>query len=143
MSKTEHPFVPGARVAVSEKYSDNRLLTKKSAAYVTESFVEKVYKSGNFTLRGSKQQWSPWQSTWGDKRWSAIETGSGYHRRRLDLWDETTDREIKDKIDEQNVKRRWRDIRSKIDNTKEPTAALCDAVEAALALSRPSRGVGE
>ncbi|MET4289210.1 hypothetical protein [Bradyrhizobium sp. LA6.12] len=133
MSKTEHPFAPGARVAVSEKYTDN----------VAENFVDKVYKSGNFTLRGSKQQWSPWQSTWSDKRWSAMETGSGFHRRRLDLWDDATDQELKEKIEAQNVKKRWRDIRSKIDNIKEPTAALCDAVEAALSLPRPTLGRDE
>jgi hypothetical protein len=120
---SESPFVPGARVAVSQRYSDE----------ITESFVEKVYKNGNFTLRGSKQQWKPWSHTWSKiQRWSASETGGDRHRKRLEFWDDATDKEIRAKLDEQAVKRRWRDIRSKIDGTKYPTAAMCDAIEAAL-----------
>jgi hypothetical protein len=120
---TEHPFRPGARVAVSERYSDE----------VSEAFVEKVYKTGNFTLRGSKKQWRPWQYNWGDtSRWSATETGSGWSRGRLDLWDETTDAELSAKIAEKHLKTRWREIKGKLDAVKHPTPTLCDAIEAAL-----------
>jgi hypothetical protein len=119
---SETPFIPGARVAVSEKYSDG----------LTEGLVEKVYKNGNFTIRGSKQQWRPWQNNYGGRNWGAMETGSGWHRRTLKLWDETTDKEIQQKIEEQRTKERWRAIRAKIEGMRYPTPALCDSVEAAL-----------
>jgi hypothetical protein len=125
---TENPFVPGTRVAVSSRWDED----------ITEGFVEKVYKSGNFTLRGSKQQWRSWQQHnygEGPGRWSAIQTGGGYTRRRLDLWDETTDTEIREKIEARQTKQRWRNIRAKIDNMREPTAAMCAALEAALTVS--------
>jgi hypothetical protein len=118
----EHPFVPGARVAVSIRFSDE----------VRESFVDKVYKSGNFTLRGSNQQWRPWCSDWSDKRWHATATGSGWDRGSLQLWDETTDAEISARVAATNLKNRWRAIRQKVDNLKTPTIELCDAIETAL-----------
>ena len=123
MTETASPFVPGARVAVTERFGNA----------MTEAFVEKVYKSGNFTLRGSNQQWKPWKSTWSNEpRWSAVETGSGYSRRRLDLWDETTDAEITEKIETERTRQRWRALRVKIEAVRNPTPAFCDALEAAL-----------
>lgn len=127
---SENPFIPGARVAVGEKYGDG----------VTEGFVEKVHKSGRFTLKGSAQQWKPWKSTWSSgPRWSATETGTGWGRRSLDIWDDETDKEITARIDAHKARLKWRDLRSKLSNVREPTVALCDAVEAALALTRPER----
>jgi len=125
---TESPFIPGARVAVGDKFADS----------VTEGFVDKAYKGGNFTLRGSKQQWRPW-CTRGSAgpRWSAMETGSGWARRRLDIWDATTDKEISEKVEAHKARLKWRDLRSKLEAVKEPTLELCDAIEAALAITRP------
>lgn len=123
---SESPFIPGARVAVSERWGDG----------VTEAFVDKTYKGGNFTLRGSKQQWRPWKSTWSSgPRWSATETGSSYNRGRLDIWDAAADKEITERIEAHKAKIRWRKLISKVEAVQDPTAALCDAVEAALALS--------
>ncbi len=124
---SDSPFIPGARVAVGERYGDE----------VTEGFVDKVYENGNFTLRGDKQQWRGYQSSFSDRRWSALETRGGYQRRRLDLWDAETDKDIREKMDARRSRIRWQRIKLKIDATKEPTPALCDAIEAALAI--PSR----
>ena len=100
---------------------------------VTEAFVDKVYKNGRFTLRGSKQQWRPWSHAWSDTtRWSATETGSGWSRQRLDLWDETTDKELSELLEAERTKTRWRDLQAKVHDIRHPTAALCDAIESAL-----------
>lgn len=119
---TDNPFVPGARVAVYDRYGDG----------VREAFVEKVYKNGNFILCGSSQQWRPWRSSYGDQRWSATETKSGYNRSRLDLWNKTTDAEITARLVAVQLKARWRCIRVGIDDVKEPTTELCDTIKAAL-----------
>lgn len=128
---SDTPFIPGARVAVDDRFGSG----------IKESFVDKVYKNGNFTLRDSKQQWRPWHGGYGEKRWHATATGSGWHRASLSLWDEATDRELTEKIEAQKIKLRWQKIRSKIDGMKYPTAAMCDAIETALAssLSSPHR----
>lgn len=123
----ESPFKSGARVAIYGRYSRNE---------VHESFVDKVYKNGNFTLRGSPQQWRPSGLTFG--RWYANETGSEWTHVHLILWDEAADAEIKEKIVEAKLKQRWRDIRFKIDRLrKHPDETVCDAIEAALALVKP------
>lgn len=124
MTDTQHPFVPGARVAVRERYGND----------ITEGFVDKAYKSGRFTLRGSSQQWRPWQTHLGDRTWSATETGSGWGRRSLDIWDESTHTEICAQIDAKRARNRWGNIRRKIEGVRDPTNALCDAIEAALSL---------
>jgi hypothetical protein len=126
-SKTDHPFVPGARVAVRDRYGDG----------YTEGFVDKIYKTGHFVLRGETQRWRAYH--YGDGRWSATETGSNYSRRRLDLWDETTDAEISAKIEATKAKQRWNKIIAKIERVREPTTALCDAVEATLATIEPPK----
>ena len=128
-SKTDHPFVPGARVAIYDRWDNNR---------VTEGFVDKVYKTGNFTLCGDKQQWSPYRAGSDDRpKWRAVETSGGYSRRRLDLWDETADAEITAKVEASKARDRWRKLIVRIERVKEPTAALCDAVEAAVAILNP------
>ena len=124
---SDSPFVPGARVAIGDRYGEG----------TAEGFVDKLYKSGNFTLRGSRQQWRSWKTTYdGQPRWSAVETGGGYYRRRLDIWDASTDKEIKDRLERHKTKLRWRDLRAKVDNVQHPTPAFCDALEAALAVLR-------
>lgn len=120
----ESPFIPGARVAVGERFGDE----------VTEGFVDKVYKNGNFTLRGSKQQWKGWKNSFSDGRWSALETTTGYGRRRLDLWDDETDKEIREKIAKRRSRLRMRQIMQKLEAIKDPTPTLCDALEASLSL---------
>ena len=120
---TDHPFVPGARVAVRNLYSDR----------VIENFVDKVYKTGNFTLRGSSQQWKPWQNSYGQRTWAASETGSGrWSGSRLDLWDETTDAKISADIEASKARHRWNDLRRKVERIREPDNVLCDAIEVAL-----------
>lgn len=128
MTEDTNPFVPDARVAVFERYGDG----------VTEAFVDKAYKSGNFTLRGSKQQWRPWSYGY-DNRWRASETGHGWNRRSLEIWDETTDKELAAKFEAAKAKARWQDLCRKVGSVKNPTAAMCDAVEAALALPSEER----
>lgn len=87
------PFVPGARVAMQSRPSDYK-----------EVFVDKVYKNGNFTLRGdkSRQQWRPTRYLGRQRedgtyevRWSATPTGDYYYGRpTLEIWDATTDARI-------------------------------------------------
>ena len=109
MSDEQSPFVPGARVALLHGYSGNYI----------ERFVDKVYKTGRFTLKGDTskppQQWRP--STWrvfgrGDKtEWTASRTGeTGYMRSQLKIWNEDTDKEISEKI----AQSRRRDLHSRI-----------------------------
>jgi len=113
MSDEQSPFVTGARVAVrqSNYYGYN-------VNYI-ERFVDKVYKTGRFTLVGDTkkppQQWSPrsWRGFRGNSKieWTAIKTGdSGYHRSELKIWDESTDKEISDKI----AQSRRRDLHSRL-----------------------------
>lgn len=122
MSK-EHPFVPGARVAVYDRYGDG----------LREGFVDKVYKTGNFTLRGSNQQWRPWRPSYGGDCWSASSTGSSsWERGRLDLWDQATDEKISKKIAATKLKERWNRLGRRLDAVKNPTAEFCDAIDQAL-----------
>lgn len=120
----DSPFISGARVAVTDYHGDG----------AREDFVEKAYKNGNFTLRGSKQQWKPWNSSFGNQKWSARQTGDGQRlsRRRLTIWDEDTDKEIVARVEATKARERWRSVRAKLDAVKEPTLALCEAVETAL-----------
>ncbi len=109
-------FVPGARVAVDNNGS------------FRESFVDRVHKNGNFTLRGSSQQWRPYQNT-------ARPTGdSSWMRPRLQIWDETNNARIRSAIAAQNRLDRIRIIRARLDNTKsdEITDEQLTAIEAAL-----------
>lgn len=83
----DHPFKPGTRVAVSEG--------RYTGGY-REAFVDKVYKTGRFTLVGDpdRKQWTA--RLWGlcgpkTPTWEAW--GSGYSG-SLKIWDETTDAEI-------------------------------------------------
>lgn len=106
MSEKQTPFVPGARVAVSGFGDDWR-----------EQFVEKTYKSGNFTLKGSAQQWRPSSHRWSSSdrvEWSASQTGShGYSRARLRLWDAEHDKEIAQKIAETKKRNRLRELQDR------------------------------
>lgn len=83
----DHPFKPGTRVAVSEG--------RYTGGY-REAFVDKVYKTGRFTLVGdlARKQWTP--RLWGfcgpnPPTWEAWNSGGGA---TIKIWDETTDAEI-------------------------------------------------
>lgn len=89
-SKWKSPFVAGARVAVESRY----------AGGYREAFVDRVYKNGNFTLKGddSRQQWRPnsWREYGTDNiRHSAHQTGRGsWSTGSLEIWDAETDAKI-------------------------------------------------
>src|SRR5882672_11996887 len=80
----DSPFKPGARVAIQKRHGEG----------YTEAFVEKSYKNGNFTLKGSIQQWKP-SAPWGTQPWRAHRTGRDiWDRSYLMHWNEQTDAEI-------------------------------------------------
>lgn len=118
------PFVPGARVAIDDRWGNCR-----------EAFVEKVYKNGNFTLRGDnwRQQWRPRRS---GHEWSATPTGADpWTRTKLRIWDAMVDAEISAKIALAKRKTRREAILDAIRRLPDDrlTDAMLDAIEAALA----------
>jgi hypothetical protein len=111
-------FVPGVRVAISQRWRDA----------VREAFVEKVYKNGNFTLLHSTQQWRPF----GPRPYrTAFETGSSLTRSHIQLWDATTDREIAAKVKLTRNRRRLAIIMGKLKSVEAPTDDLLIALERA------------
>lgn len=82
MADEAHPFVPGTKVAITHRYGG-----------IDAAVVSKVYKTGNFTLAGMRQQWRPTKS-WGGTGWEAVETGGGYTRSTLHVWTEADDAAI-------------------------------------------------
>lgn len=118
-----HPFKPGTRVAINnERYG-------RCDPDYSEAFVEKVYKNGNFTLRGSPQQWKPW-----GRDGSAHETGNHFSSRRLIIWNESTDAEISAAIAKRARERRFYELRKQIEGIKREqiTVELCDGLQMAL-----------
>ena len=117
---TNLAFKPGVRVAIRDRYHS-----------YTEGFVDKVYKTGNFTLKGSTQQWRPRMD---DRR--ATETVNGWNQRSLVIWDAENDAEISANIAHQNRKQRFEKIKDRL-HRMAPSAvtdAMLDQIEAALAL---------
>lgn len=121
--KTNHPFQPGARVAIDTgcKWREGR--------------VDKAYKNGCFTLVGASQQWRPYH--WcHDDSWHANATGpqNVWSRARLHLWDATTDADIKAIFDNQARVMRCSQLITRIHKLKddEITNAMLDQIEAAL-----------
>lgn len=103
MSKTDHPFQPGVRVAVDETSRFN-----SGPRQYREDFVEKVYKNGNFTLKSAPgQQWHAWSNST-----SATRTGDSttYLRRSLKLWTPEIDEQVKEGIAYAARLKRWRAI---------------------------------
>ena len=92
---TDSPFKSGTRVAIS--------IGDRYTAYgYKEDFVEKVHKTGRFTLKSDpKQQWSPSQP-WGESQryWTASQTGDHGWRGggHLRIWDDAGDADIRAKI---------------------------------------------
>ncbi len=124
---SENPFVVGARVAI-------RTAGWGAASY-REAFVEKVYKGGNFTLRGAgTQQWRP-RNSFG--RWSASKTGTDrWSRELLVIWDGNTDKEAGEARAHTARMARLNRIRARLGGIDEATDAMLDAIEAAL----PAKG---
>jgi hypothetical protein len=117
----ENPFKPGVRVAVFDRHADTYY----------ENFVDKVYKNGNFTLKGSTQQWRPHNG----RRW-ATETGNVWNRPALKIWDADTDAEITAKIAAFARGQRFKKIQDRL-RRMAPSAVtndMLDQIEAALAL---------
>lgn len=109
------PFVPGARVAIRYGYYGEW----------REAFVDKVYKTGRFTLRGSSQQWRP------TDHGRAIQTGAkGDGRGEARIWSP----EIDAAIDNAARRRRLGVLRDRIARARVEsfTDAMLDAIEAAL-----------
>ena len=131
----DHPFQPGARVAMTSGYSD----------IVSEHFVDKVYKTGHFTLKGSGQRYRPSSHmSFGENKhvsWTARATGkSSWSRTTIKLWDEHTDKEITDAFNEQKKKDKLQDIRHRIDRLQARNIdmdALCK-IEALLSAKKES-----
>lgn len=107
---TEHDFKPGTRVAVNSRWSDGDLY---------EGFVDKLYKSGRFTLRGSAQQWKAYRDN--GEPWQAMETGSGRHRRTLRIWTDETDAEIKAHQDRKWAKKMLNVLTARLERVSEPS----------------------
>lgn len=119
----DHPFKPGTRVAVRNNHNRG----------YKENFVEKLHKTGRFTLRGSSQQYKAWRNSY-DKTWSAVSTGDSWYYSNIKIWDETTDAEIAEANAKEARLLRWSNLRSAIDrmSSNEITDAMCEAIEAAL-----------
>lgn len=86
MAGNENPFVAGARVAIR---NPNPGFRQRPVGY-KEAFVDKVYKTGNFTLKGDNQQWRLSHNK------SAVQTGNhGWSSRpTLRIWDDSSNDEI-------------------------------------------------
>lgn len=133
------PFISGARVAMQSGFEND----------YSERFVEKVHKSGNFTLRGDTskppQQWRPSSyRSYGDSPkliWSARQTGSHrYNRSYLKIWDETTDAEISGAVALTKRGVRLHSIRECLAKLKpaEATDLMLDQIEVALTKQEPA-----
>lgn len=127
----EHPFVPGARVAI--EYSDGRC---------REDFVEKVYKTGRFTLReGGRQQWKPYEHRdWkdGSTCWKAQEAGKYRSRRYVTIWNAATGAKITAQMAAHRRHVRWQDIKAQVWKLRDDDVsdALLDQLEGAFKLGR-------
>jgi hypothetical protein len=135
MCEKVSPFVPGARVAIA---STNGWYRPRYA----EAFVEKAHKSGRFTLKGSSQQWRPHEPQ-GDyrKTWEATQTGDGWSRQSLKIWDASTDAEISAAIAEEKREMRVQAIVKRLDRrdaAQHITEAALDQIEAALFVPSPT-----
>ena len=108
---TDNPFVPGVRVAIESNAGFGTPTGYKQA------FVDKVYKTGRFTLQGSTQQWLPHSPGGSTSYWSASQTGPrGYSGRdKLRIWDDANNAEICEAIQICTRCFRFRDLRAKID----------------------------
>lgn len=116
MDPQDSPFKPGARCALRSGYNGDTY---------TEVFVDRVHKSGNFTLRGrGSQQWRPssYRNFGPDEttRWSANKTGGswGASRESLMLWDVNTDEEITAAQEEQRLRERLANVKKRVERLR-------------------------
>jgi hypothetical protein len=118
-----NPFVPGARVAISDGWDNWH-----------EGFVEKVHKTGRFTLKDGKgQQWRP--VSYRDSYWRAFKTGVvGWDRSSLRIWDDAADAEIKEIFAAQARRNRHVELRKRFDRVgaDDLTDAMLDQISDAL-----------
>lgn len=134
MSEQEHPFVPGAKVAM-------RLGNRWGASEWQEFEVEKLFKNGRFTLKDRDGQWNaypPSTNEWGDKHWHAHRAGtSRYNDGTVFIWNEDSDAMIKAGFAELDRERRFKQIQRRFERLRytELSGASLDAIEAALSLS--------
>jgi hypothetical protein len=87
---SESPFVAGARVAIEVEGGYHAPTGYK------EAFVDKAFKTGRFTLRGSAQQWRPYEPAGYTPYWNASQTGNHGYRMggRLRIWDDAANTEM-------------------------------------------------
>jgi hypothetical protein len=126
VSEINHPFVPNARVAIISNSDE-----------VKEARVGKLYKSGNFVLEGSTQQYRPYKGRY-DKWWRARPTGEfGYSRREsVWIWDEGSDADIHRMIETSKLSRRFNKVRDRFYRMafNGVTAEALDAIESGIAI---------
>lgn len=112
-NQADSPFKSGARCVI------------RSHDTYTEVFVDRVHKSGNFTLVGKgSQQWRPYSyRDFGPDnvmRWTADKTGTDrlWDRTSLLLWDATTDAEITAAMAEQRSRKRLTRLQERIERLR-------------------------
>lgn len=125
----DHPFQVGTRVAIQSGLNRD---------HYEECRVAKVYKTGHIVLENSEQRWRPYSQRPyggdGSNRWYARPAGGGYHWSTVLLWDEATDKEIREAVEATARKCRWSALAERVSKLRgdDITDALCDAIEAAL-----------
>jgi hypothetical protein len=134
MTQPVSPFVPGATVAVSRGQGRDR-------EYYSKRVVEKVYKNGNFTLQGDRQQYRP--SCWASHRreedgsykniWRAEPTGESRTYRVYSVsvrpWDEELEEELNHRDAERALKGRADAVRHRVYHTRVFTPEQLEALE--------------
>ncbi len=131
---TDHPFVPGAKVAM-------RLGNRWGASEWQPHEVEKVFKTGRFTLKEREGQWNaypPSHNGYGEKYWHAHRAGaSRYNDGEVIIWNEETDQMIRDGFAELKREQRLSALQRRFERLKytDVTDAALDAIEAEMAVS--------
>lgn len=131
----QSPFVPGARVAMD-------VTAPGALTHYKVGWVDKVYKNGNFTLKGSKQQYSAYQTgafPGSPSRWRAQRTGRDFcNRTVLRIWDDESDAEITAAIQRRELQKRFFEAVYQIEHATfyaritESDVALLEAAAAAI-----------
>lgn len=128
--ETNHCFQPGARVAIRNGHHDSW----------HETFVEKVYKTGHFTLLGNPQRYRPY--SYDAVRWYGSPTrNDGWNRTSVQFWNAATDKEISESIAGQALTDRLASVRKRLERVheKDVTMEMLAAIEALL-LPHPKSG---
>lgn len=131
----QSPFVTGTRVAISNGWDNWH-----------EGEIEKVYKTGRFTLKGCTKQWRPSSPLGESGYWRAHPTGGdNWSRTYLRIWDERADAEIKEIFAAQARKNRRRKLHDLLGAIHDGnlTDAMLDQIEAAVSTASRTGGEGE